>query len=148
MPKSQVTPLPFTRVTAAHVHPQLIHSLLVTGLFPITVTIQARSDDRTPAGGFNSPADWVTILAGIPARRGVPPLAERRPEERPESWGRIDELMFMIVLAGYYPQISSDMRAVTSDGNTVDIRGVYSDSATQITTLTARITTPGSEGYK
>lgn len=141
MPES-VPFTPFSRKKASHAHPKLINHLQDDDFFPLTVTIQRRTGDRTPTGGFSSPGTWTDILKDIPCRRGIPAASERR-----STWGRIEQEGYSIALNGYYPEIHADMRAVTSDGIDVDIRGVMHDSDEQMTVLDGRTVNPGSEGF-
>lgn len=141
MPEATQT-TPFVRRKASHVHPRLMRELEDNQFFPMTVTIQRRIGERTPTGGWTSPGTWEDVYVDIPARRGIPVASERR-----STWGRVDQYQYDIALNGYYPAIQADMRAVTSDGVEVDIRGVMADSDDNMTTLTGRTVNPGSEGF-
>ena len=137
-----VQPAVFVRRKASHAHPRLMRALMSNDFFPMTVTIQRRTGERTPTGGWTSPGAWTNVYDSIPARRGIPVSSERR-----STWGRVDQYQYDIALNGYYPDIQADMRAVTSDGVEVDIRGVLADSDDNMTTLTGRTVNPGSEGF-
>jgi hypothetical protein len=149
MPDPVVPGVPFTRQKASHVHPRLVGHLLDNVFFEMTVTIQEPVSNRTPTGGTTSPGAWadVTGLVDIPARMGVPESSERQANERTTDWGRIDVNSYVIVLSGYYPQIQAHWRVLTDEGRKIDIRGVLSDSAKHITTVTGRDASPGGEGF-
>jgi hypothetical protein len=141
MPESVPT-TEFTRKKASHAHPRLLESLEDNAFYPMTVTIQTRIGTRTATGGWSSPGTWDDVLVDIPCRRGIPTASERR-----STWGRVEQDVYAIALNGYYPQIHAEMRAVTSDGIYVDIRGVTHDSDDQMTVLDGRTVDPGSEGF-
>lgn len=149
MPESVPT-ISFDRRKASHVHPKLIQSLRDNKFFELLITFQTRQNDRTPTGDFNRPAQWddVEDLVDIPCRRGVPESSQRQGNERLFEWGRLQQDEYVIVLNGYYPAVQAEMRAVTSDGMFIDIRGVLHDSASKLTTVTGRTFTPGLEGQK
>jgi hypothetical protein len=142
MPES-VAETTFTRRKASHAHPRLLRALEANGFYPMTVTFQERTGTRLPSGGWSSPGDWTDVLGlvDIPARRGLLSSSERR-----STWGRSDQDVYTLALNGYYPDVHGDMRAVTSDGIEIDIRGAMHDSAATMTTVVGRTVTPGSEG--
>ena len=141
MPES-VPLTPFVRKKASHAHPKLLSELQGNAFFPMTVTIQTRTGTRTATGGFSSPGTWEDVLKDIPCRRGLPSGAERR-----STWGRVEQDNYNIALNGFYPEVTADMRAVTSDGFYIDIRAAQHDSDDQMTVLQGRTVNPGSEGF-
>jgi hypothetical protein len=141
MPRSVPT-RPFVRRKASHSHPRVLAHLQDNDFYPLTISIQSRTGERTPTGGWSSPGVWQDVLVGIPARRGLINSGERR-----STWGRVDQYIYDVALNGYYPEVKADMRAVTSDGIEIDIRGVMHDSDTRMTTFSGRTVNPGSEGF-
>jgi hypothetical protein len=117
---------------------------MVAGLsrfFPKLVTIQSRTDTRTPSGSVL--ASWTTRngLDAIPCRKGVPAVAAGGTEKRTAPIAVIEENDAYIVLAGYFPQITSKDSALM-DMVRWDIVNINADSASALTYLKVRALNP------
>jgi hypothetical protein len=125
--------------SGATVDPRMVPGLARD--FPKLVDIQARTDGRTATGSI-VPA-WTTRpgLNAIPCRKGVPSMSAGGTEKRTPMIAVVEENDAYIVLAGYFPQISSKDCALF-EGVRWDIVNINSDSAGALTYLKIRALNP------
>src|SRR5262249_27749657 len=117
---------------------------VATGLFDSLCTIQKLDGSINFSGQMN--AIWITVFDSILCIQDPSSVArivatEKKSVDDVESFN-----MRHVLLNGYYPTITTDMRAVvvTADGFTTiyyDILGVESDSQAQMTRLEVRTAT-------
>lgn len=116
------------------VHPRLLDRL-APSYFPSRVTIQAKMPTRTGTGA--EVPGWAAVagLANIPAS-----IAPRSAEERRASSLTVAEATHTCVLAGAFPTITPQHRAL-GGGDAYEIVGVELDSQAVMTRLGLRAVT-------
>lgn len=118
---------------------KLLGDLRATGWFPLSCTIQ-HLPSPTVEDSFGAPEvtdDQWTDLTGhvnIPARKGRFGRANQFGSEMERGVGTINIDAENVVLAGHYPDITEEMRAVV-DGEIFDIEEVDQASTETMTVL-------------
>lgn len=124
------------RPGSSPIHPLFATSQHGLGHFldETTVTIEEQAATRdswgevigawTPVAGLSDLPGTVGMAAGRESERGVDTLTVAT---------------HAIVLAGYHPEITTAMRAVTADDTVYDIEAVHHDSRLAVTRLATRI---------
>jgi hypothetical protein len=107
----------------------------VGGLMDRSVTIEAQTCGRDSWG---ETADTWSPVAGLEDLAGGVGRAGNSAEQR-RGTGTITVATHAIVLAGYYPQITTAERAVVDGAEVHDIEAVYHDSRLRVTQLDTRI---------
>ena len=114
---------------------------LVSSFFTRRVTIQRFVDGaRQPSGYVPREPETVTGHDGIPA--AIEPLDTRGDEQRRTEPLTTAFGSHQIILAGYYPDITPNMRAVADDGQIYGIEKVDVDTFHTLTRLDVRQITP------
>lgn len=126
----------------ATVDPRMVPGLLGAGFFPHVCAIQSRSDVQTPTGSPRP--SWTTRpgLGAVPCRRAITALSSGGREVRTVAIAAIEQNDYVLVLAGYYPQITAKDSALWDDGTRYDINIVNFDSASVLTYLMVRTVQP------
>ena len=125
------------RPSPSPVHPSFTGSK-VFGLGPLldrSVTIEEQTGGRDSWG---EPADTWAAVEGLEDLDGAVGRAGSGVEQR-RGLGTISVATHAIVLAGYFPQITTAHRAVVDGVEVHDIEAVEHDSRLRVTQLATRI---------
>lgn len=118
-------------------HPRIYRGLETTGRFKSTVQIQKSTVTRSESGDSTFAWGPVSGMESIPCIRIDQQPAEARTQDMIEARN-----LFTIILAGYFPSIKQEYRAVLDTGEVYDILGVLSDSIHMMTKLATRTVEP------
>lgn len=114
-------------VLAGIVHPGL--HVTLTQFFPTVVSVQTGTQTRRPNGEIVTTWESVVVCSGNLARAPRTELETRGGAQTvvPAGW--------VLNLAGYFPEIEVEQRAVTADGQVFNITAVVHDSLSESTQL-------------
>jgi hypothetical protein len=128
----------------------VMSSAISSGLFVSLATIQAPSQDFDSAGAWDGTYADVPGLVDIPCMAPPPSDARIQATENRALEEIASSEWHHVLLNGWYPTIDEGWRGdgtpagswrMMIDGYPYEIAGVESDSQTQMTRLTARLTT-------
>jgi head-tail adaptor len=111
----------------------------LAAFYPSTITIQQDAGGQDTAG--QPTANWVNLANHVNLPCAVAPISPGIPEAR-EDRTRTETVAIAtthIALRGYYPAITTLMRAVVTGGRTYDILGVEHDSQGKTTRLKCEV---------
>jgi hypothetical protein len=123
---------------------------IATGIFSSLATFQSPSADYDSAGAWDGTWANVAGLVDIPCT--APPISDAKitATEARQLQEILASEFHHVLLAGYYPALDAGWRGTGSpagawrvliDGEAFEIAGVESDSQSQMTRVTARIST-------
>lgn len=123
---------------------------IATGLFVSLATFQAPSQDFDSAGAWDGTWSDIAGLVDIPCT--APPVSESRisATENRELSEIVASEWLHVMLDAYYPTLDEGWRGdgtpagawrILVDAKPYEIQGVESDSQSQMTRVTARVTT-------
>jgi hypothetical protein len=126
---------------SAAVHPRMLESL--RGFFAHTCAVQARTDIQTATGSPRPSWATRTGLEAVRCRRSVASLSAGGREVRTAAIAAIEQNDYVIVLDGFFPQITARDSVLWEDGKTrYDVQIVNHDSASALTYLMVRVVQP------
>ena len=126
----------------ATVDPRMIAGLQGLGFFDHVANVQSRTDVQTPTGSPRPSWTTRTGLGAVPCRRAVPSLSGGGREVRTTAIAAIEENDYVLILAGYFPQITAKDSAVLDSTTRYDINVVNIDSESALTYLLVRTVQP------
>lgn len=106
---------------------------ITPGFFRSRVDIQEPQESQDELG--QPVTVWANLLIDVPAI--IAPAVAATGEQRQENY-TYTELGFTILLAGYYPTITGEMRVIDEDDQTYEVDAVQFDSQKSQTRLTGR----------
>jgi hypothetical protein len=116
------------------VHPNLMSAL--GGFYPSLCTIQAATETQSATGAVQQGWADAPGLVGLRCRLAPAPNSANR-EVRAEA-GTYGEFNYTVALAGYYPAITEQSRAVV-DGTAYDVQSVAHDGNHTTTEMFVRL---------
>jgi hypothetical protein len=127
----------------ALIDPRMVAGLERSGAFPHTCTVQQRQDTQDSTGAVRPHWATRTGCENVSCRRAISSLGSGGREVRTASIAAIEQNDYIIILAGYYPQITAKDSVLWDDGTTrYDINIANHDSASQLTWLMVRVVQP------
>lgn len=128
------------RASYSTAHPSMMAGLVKVRKFNRLIQIQQRVETRSSVGGTSYNWGVVRGLEAIPCLH-----IDRLPREDRTVDIIVEEQFHTFMLAGYYPNILPEFRAVMDDDLVLNIEGVDSDSVGIFTILTCRVIGPTDE---